>query len=117
MRRRFSRSFSSRRISLRGSFRRSSGGTCSPSSCNSGERKAIAALAARQRAKIEATDQLKWEQPLDPPPQADLLISRDGRPLTRVALGQRTLLGRSEHNDVRLPSPYLSRHHCVFVGT
>ena len=80
-------------------------------------RQAIAALAARQSAKIEATDQLKWEQPLDTPPQAHLLISRDGRTLTRVALGQRTLLGRSEHNDVRLPSPYLSRHHCAFVGT
>jgi pSer/pThr/pTyr-binding forkhead associated (FHA) protein len=34
-----------------------------------------------------------------------------------VALGQRTLLGRSEHNDVCLPSPYLSRHHAVIVGT
>jgi pSer/pThr/pTyr-binding forkhead associated (FHA) protein len=27
------------------------------------------------------------------------------------------LLGRSEHNDVCLPSPYLSRHHAVIVGT
>jgi len=32
-------------------------------------------------------------------------------------LGQRTLIGRSEHNDICLPSPYLSRHHAVIVGT
>ena len=34
-----------------------------------------------------------------------------------MTLGQRTLLGRSEHNDVCLPSPYLSRHHAAIVGT
>ncbi len=34
-----------------------------------------------------------------------------------MVLGQRTLIGRSEHNDVCLPSPYLSRHHAVIVGT
>jgi pSer/pThr/pTyr-binding forkhead associated (FHA) protein len=45
------------------------------------------------------------------------LVSRGGQILTRVTLGQRTLLGRSEHNDVCLPSPYLSRHHAVIVGT
>ena len=27
------------------------------------------------------------------------------------------MIGRSEHNDVCLPSPYLSRHHAVIVGT
>ena len=51
------------------------------------------------------------------PPQGYLLISRSGKVLTRVTLGQRTLIGRSEHNDVCLPSPYLSRHHAVIVGT
>jgi len=45
------------------------------------------------------------------------LITRDGKVLSRVSLGQRTLLGRSEHNDLCLPSPYLSRHHAVIVGT
>ncbi len=44
-------------------------------------------------------------------------ISRGGKVLTRITLGQRTLIGRSEHNDVCLPSPYLSRHHAVIVGT
>jgi len=51
------------------------------------------------------------------PPQGYLLISRGGKVLSRVTLGQRTLLGRSEHNDVCLPSPYLSRHHAAIVGT
>jgi pSer/pThr/pTyr-binding forkhead associated (FHA) protein len=54
---------------------------------------------------------------LDNPPQGYLLISRGGKVSSRVSLGQRTLLGRSEHNDVCLPSPYLSRHHAVVIGT
>ena len=45
------------------------------------------------------------------------MISRGGKTLARVMLRQRTLIGRSEHNDVCLPSPYLSRHHAVIVGT
>jgi type II secretory pathway predicted ATPase ExeA len=80
-------------------------------------RQAVASLASRQGAKLEGIDSPTFEPPLDTPPQAYLLISRDGRVLTRVTLGQRTLLGRSEHNDVCLPSPYLSRHHAVIVGT
>jgi pSer/pThr/pTyr-binding forkhead associated (FHA) protein len=44
-------------------------------------------------------------------------VSRDGKVVSRVTLGQRTLVGRSEHNDVCLLSPYLSRHHAVIVGT
>jgi len=80
-------------------------------------RQAIATLMARQSAKTEGTETTEGEQPLEVPPQGYLLISRDGKVLTRVTLGQRTLLGRSEHNDVCLPSPYLSRHHAVIVGT
>jgi pSer/pThr/pTyr-binding forkhead associated (FHA) protein len=45
------------------------------------------------------------------------LVTRGRKVLTRATLGQRTLLGRSEHNDVCLPSPYLGRHHAVIVGT
>ena len=45
------------------------------------------------------------------------MVSRGGKVVARVTLGQRTLIGRSEHNDVCLPSPYLSRHHAVIVGT
>src|SRR5690606_27702557 len=41
----------------------------------------------------------------------------DGKLLQRVPLGSRVLLGRSRHNDVCLPSPYLGRHHAVIVGT
>jgi hypothetical protein len=80
-------------------------------------RQAIATLAARQGAKLEGHDAADGDRPLDVPPQGYLLISRGGKVLTRVTLGQRTLLGRSEHNDICLPSPYLSRHHAVIVGT
>jgi type II secretory pathway predicted ATPase ExeA len=80
-------------------------------------RQAIATLVARQGAKLEGTEPADGDRPLDVPPQGYLLISRGGKVLTRVTLGQRTLLGRSEHNDVCLPSPYLSRHHAVIVGT
>jgi pSer/pThr/pTyr-binding forkhead associated (FHA) protein/type II secretory pathway predicted ATPase ExeA len=81
-------------------------------------RQAVATLVARQAAKLEAAQPSdESEQRLDAPPQGYLLISRDGKVLTRATLGQRTLIGRSEHNDVCLPSPYLSRHHAVIVGT
>jgi len=80
-------------------------------------KQAIDTLVERQGAKVEGSDTAEHEQPLDVPPQGYLLISRGGKVLTRVTLGQRTLLGRSEHNDVCLPSPYLSRHHAVIVGT
>jgi pSer/pThr/pTyr-binding forkhead associated (FHA) protein len=80
-------------------------------------RQAIATLIARQSTKLDGGDSRDGNQPLDLPPQGYLLISRDGKVLTRITLGQRSLLGRSEHNDVCLPSPYLSRHHAVIVGT
>jgi pSer/pThr/pTyr-binding forkhead associated (FHA) protein len=81
-------------------------------------RQAVATLATRQAAKLEpAEDARPSEQDVNVPPQGYLLISRGGKVLTRVTLGQRTLIGRSEHNDVCLPSPYLSRHHAVIVGT
>lgn len=79
-------------------------------------RQAVATLAARQAAKLETE-----HSPVGPrhaaPPQGYLLVSRGGKTVARVTLGARTLLGRSEHNDVCLPSPYLSRHHAVIVGT
>jgi type II secretory pathway predicted ATPase ExeA len=80
-------------------------------------RQAVATLIARQSAKLEGAEAAEGEPRLEVPPQGYLLISRYGKVLTRVTLGQRTLLGRSEHNDVCLPSPYLSRHHSVIVGT
>jgi hypothetical protein len=78
---------------------------------------AIARLVAHPGARLEGSDAGNGDQPHDVPPQGYLLISRGGKVLSRVTLGQRTLLGRSEHNDVCLPSPYLSRHHAAIVGT
>jgi type II secretory pathway predicted ATPase ExeA len=80
-------------------------------------RQAVATLAARQGAKLEIDRPQDTEQRPEAPPQGYLLVSRGGKVLTRVALGERTLIGRSEHNDVCLPSPYLGRHHAVIVGT
>ena len=78
-------------------------------------RQAVATLLARQNGKLE--DRQRGDQRLDAPPQGYIIISRDGKVISRVALRQRTLIGRSEHNDICLPSPYLSRHHAVIVGT
>ena len=82
-------------------------------------RQAVATLATRQAAKLEPAQVVEPAQQsrLDLPPQGYLVISRGGKVLTRITLGQRTLIGRSEHNDACLPSPYLSRHHAVIVGT
>jgi energy-coupling factor transporter ATP-binding protein EcfA2 len=80
-------------------------------------RQAVAALAARQGSKLETDAPTEPKDPLDSLPQGHLLITKSGKVVARSALGQRTLLGRSEHNDVCLPSPYMSRHHAVIVGT
>jgi type II secretory pathway predicted ATPase ExeA len=80
-------------------------------------RQAVATLAARQAAKLEPKGPRGSEQQLDAPPQGFLVVSRGGTTLTRITRRRRTLIGRSEHNDVCLPSPYLSRHHAVIVRT
>jgi hypothetical protein len=79
-------------------------------------RQAVATLVARQGAKLEL-EAGPTDRPPDAPPQASLYVSRDGTVLSKVALRERTLVGRSEHNHVCLPSAYLSRHHAVIVGT
>jgi hypothetical protein len=79
-------------------------------------RQAVAALGARQSASLEVHETSENTGPTAVPP-GFLVISRSGKATDRVALGERTLLGRSEHNDVCLPSPYLSRHHAAIVGT
>lgn len=48
-------------------------------------------------------------------PQGQLLISRDGDVVTRVALRDRLLIGRSDMNDLCLDSDYLSRHHALIL--
>lgn len=80
-------------------------------------RQAVAAFMSRQSTQLETEAMPNDEPPPDAPPQGYVLVSRGGKVVARVALGQRTLIGRSEHNDVCLPSPYLSRHHAVIVGT
>ena len=80
-------------------------------------RQAVATLVARKAAKLETDRPKDAEQRLDAPPQGYVVVSRGGKVLTRITLGQRTLIGRSEHNDVCLASPYLGRHHAVIVGT
>jgi type II secretory pathway predicted ATPase ExeA len=79
---------------------------------------AVTALGARQAAaKLESERALDAERAPAPLAQGYVLVSRGGKVLSRVTLGDRTLIGRGEHNDVCLPSPYLSRHHAVIVGT
>jgi type II secretory pathway predicted ATPase ExeA len=80
-------------------------------------RQAVATLVARQTAKIEASQPSGAEPSSDASPHGHVVVSRGGKVAARIALRQRTLIGRSEHNDVCLPSPYLSRHHAVIVGT
>lgn len=80
-------------------------------------RQAMATLETRQAARVESDRSSEAEQAPPAPAQGYVLISRGGKVLSRVTLGERTLIGRSEHNDVCLPSPYLSRHHAVIVGT
>jgi type II secretory pathway predicted ATPase ExeA len=46
-----------------------------------------------------------------------LLLSRDGKLIREIPLTDRVLVGRSEHNDVELRDPAISRHHVLLVGT
>ncbi len=87
-------------------------------------RRALAALSARRSGRAPpAPAERTLEQPapsLDAAPalpRGTLIVSESGRSLERIELGPRTLIGRSAHNDLALPSPYLSRHHAAVVGT
>jgi type II secretory pathway predicted ATPase ExeA len=51
----------------------------------------------------------------DPEPPT-LHVSRDGQMLRELSLIQpRLLIGRSEHNDITIPSKFISRHHALLV--
>jgi pSer/pThr/pTyr-binding forkhead associated (FHA) protein/type II secretory pathway predicted ATPase ExeA len=51
----------------------------------------------------------------DPAPPT-LYVSRDGQTLRELSLDQpRLLIGRSEHNDIAIPSKFISRHHALLV--
>ena len=79
-------------------------------------RQAVTTLVSKQSAKPETRD-TPVNDVQTQAPQGYLVISRGGKVMNRATLGERMLLGRSEHNDLCLPSPYLSRHHAVIVGT
>ena len=51
------------------------------------------------------------------PPPGHLLVTRDGKLLARYSLSGKVLIGRSEHNDIWLANPHLSRHHAAIFGT
>ncbi len=45
-----------------------------------------------------------------------LFVTKDGETLRELALDQpRLLVGRSEHNDIAIPSRFISRHHLLLV--
>jgi general secretion pathway protein A len=53
------------------------------------------------------------DQPTGPP---KLYVSSNGEMLTELTFDQpRMLIGRSEHNDLAIPSRFLSRHHALLV--
>ncbi len=48
------------------------------------------------------------------PPQ--MFVSKDGKTVQELAFDQpRLLIGRSEHNDIAIPSKFVSRHHLLLV--
>ena len=52
---------------------------------------------------------------LDPEPPR-LLVTRDGETLQELIFTQpRVLIGRSVHNDITIPSRFVSRHHLLLV--
>ncbi|MEM8815677.1 MAG: FHA domain-containing protein [Pseudomonadota bacterium] len=61
---------------------------------------------------LEAKD-LPAGMPPDPP---RIVISKDGRPVRVMTLDkERLLVGRSDHNDITIPSRFVSRHHLLLV--
>jgi type II secretory pathway predicted ATPase ExeA len=51
-----------------------------------------------------------------PPEPPKLCLTRDGETLRELTFKQpRLLIGRSEHNDIAIPSRFVSRHHLLLV--
>ena len=51
-----------------------------------------------------------------PPEPPKLFVSRDGETIKELTFDQpRLLIGRSEHNDIAIPSRFVSRHHLLLV--
>ena len=53
------------------------------------------------------------EPPAEPP---QLVVTNNGSVISTLALDRsRLLIGRSEHNDIAIPSRFISRHHALIV--
>ncbi|HZD53478.1 MAG TPA: FHA domain-containing protein, partial [Woeseiaceae bacterium] len=56
-----------------------------------------------------------WEADEDATPPT-LIVSHEGETLQQFVMdSKRILIGRSEHNDLRIASRFISRHHALFV--
>lgn len=57
------------------------------------------------------------EKELGPPPEAPTLyVSHDGQTIREVSFTRsRLIIGRSEHNDIAIPSKFVSRHHTLLI--
>ena len=57
------------------------------------------------------------EKELGPPPDAPTLyVTHDGETVREVSFTRsRLIIGRSEHNDISIPSKFVSRHHTLLV--
>ncbi len=54
--------------------------------------------------------------PGEPPEPPKLVVSKNGKPIRAMTLDEpRLLIGRSEHNDIAIPSKFVSRHHLLLV--
>ena len=79
-------------------------------------------ISAVERPSLPQAD---WEQEeisaldnaVESLPQApQLFVTRDGKTIKELSFEQpRLLVGRSEHNDIALPSRFVSRHHLLLV--
>jgi general secretion pathway protein A len=57
------------------------------------------------------------EKELGPPPEAPTLyVTHDGQTIREVSFTRsRLIIGRSEHNDIAIPSKFVSRHHTLLI--
>ena len=70
-------------------------------------------LAVHVTAESETPTESREEEPIDPP---SLFVTLDGQVTQEIAMDQsRLLVGRSEHNDISLPSKVVSRHHALLL--
>lgn len=52
-----------------------------------------------------------------PPEPPKLIVSKNGKTVQAMTFDMpRLLIGRSEHNDIPIPSRFVSRHHLLLVG-